>query len=77
MKKFLGFMEGLPIWAKIVFAIPFLDVVWVVYRLLKSIDKGNVLGIVLAIVLIVVGVPFLWLADILCIIFMKKVWWLD
>ena len=77
MKKFLGFMEELPIWAKIVFAIPFLDVVWVVYRLLKSIDKGNVLGIVLAIVLIVVGVPFLWLIDILCIVFMKKVWWLD
>ena len=77
MKKFLGFMEGLPIWAKIVLAIPFLDIVWVAYRLLKSIDKGNVLGIVLAIVLIVVGVPFLWLIDILCIIFMKKVWWLD
>lgn len=77
MKTFINWMEALPLWAKIIFAIPALDIVWVVYRLAKSIDKNNVLGIVLAVVLLVVGIPFLWLIDIITLLISNYVIWID
>lgn len=77
MKGFISTMDNLPLWAKILLAIPMLDIIWVVYRLLKSIDSNNTVGIVLAVVLIVVGIPFLWLIDIISLIVVNKVLWLD
>ena len=77
MKKFIEFMEKLPLWAKIVIALPFADIVWNVYRLFKSIRKKNVLGIVLAAVLLVIGAPFVWLVDIITIIINNYVLWID
>ena len=77
MKAFTDWMEALPLWAKIVFAIPMLDIVWVVYRLAKSVNKKNTLGIVLAVVLIVIGIPFLWLIDIITLLISNYVLWID
>ena len=77
MKGFISSMDKLPIWAKILLAIPMLDIIWVVYRLCKSIDSKNTLGIVLAIVLIVIGIPFLWLVDIISLIVLDKVIWIE
>ena len=77
MKSFISAMDGLPKVVKIILAIPFLDIIWVVYRLIRSLDSKNTLGIVLAIVLIIFGIPFLWLIDIICIIINNRVWWLD
>lgn len=77
MKGFISAMDNLPLWAKVLLAIPMLDIIWVVYRLIKSIDANNVVGIVLAVVLIVIGIPFLWLVDIISLIVAKKVLWLD
>jgi hypothetical protein len=70
-------MDKLPKIVKIILALPFLDIVWVVYRLIKSISKKNTLGIVLAILLLIFGIPFLWLIDIITIIISDKVLWLD
>ena len=69
--------DNLPKWAKIILALPFLDIVWVVYRLLRSVEKQNVLGIVLAVLLIFIGIPFLWLVDIITIILQDRVYWID
>ena len=77
MKSFISAMDGLPKVVKIILAIPFLDIIWAVYRLIRSLDNKNTLGIVLAIVLIIFGIPFLWLIDIICIIINDRVWWLD
>ena len=77
MKSFISAMDGLPKVVKIILAIPFLDIIWMVYRLIRSLDSKNTLGIVLAIVLIIFGIPFLWLIDIICIIINNRVWWLD
>ena len=77
MKSFISAMDNLPLWAKVLLAIPMLDIIWVVYRLMKSIDANNTLGIVLAIILIVLGIPFLWLIDIITLLVMKKVLWLE
>lgn len=77
MKGFISAMDNLPIWAKILLAIPMLDIVWVIYRLCKSIESKNTLGIVLAVILIVIGIPFLWLVDIISLILTEKVLWLE
>jgi hypothetical protein len=70
-------MDNLSQVVKILLALPFIDIIWVIYRLIKSIAKDDVLGLVLAIVAIIVGVPFLWVIDMICIAFMGHVWWLD
>lgn len=72
-KKF----DELPLVVKILLALPFLDIVWVVYRLIKSIEGKNTLGIVLAVVLLVFGIPFLWLVDIITLVLSNKVLWLE
>lgn len=77
MKDFISTMDGLSKLAKIVLAIPFLDIIWVIYRLIRSIDKNDTLGIILAVILIIIGIPFLWLIDIVCIIINDKIWWID
>ena len=69
--------DNLPKWAKFILAVPLLDIVWVVYRLLRSVEKQNVLGIVLAVLLIFIGIPFLWLVDIITIILQDRVYWID
>ena len=77
MQKFIDAMENLPVWLKIILALPALDIIWVVYRLVKSINKNNTLGIVLAVVLLIVGFPFLWLIDIITLLINNYVLWLD
>ena len=70
-------LDDLPLIAKVLLALPFLDIVWVAYRLIKSIEKKNNVGIVLAIILIIVGIPFLWIVDMITIITSNKVLWID
>lgn len=75
--KFCKAMDDLPLIVKIILALPFLDIVWNVYRLVKSISSSNLLGIILAVVLLIVGIPLVWLFDIIMIIIKGKIWWLD
>lgn len=77
MNSLVKSMDKLGLIWKLILALPVLDIVWVIYRLLRSIDKGSVLGIVLAIVLIVVGIPFLWLIDMITIILTRRVLWIN
>ena len=77
MKSFINGMDGLALWIKIILALPGLDIVWNVYRLVRSIDKGNVLGVVLGVILIIVGIPFMWLVDIISLVVANKVLWID
>lgn len=78
MEKFIKMMDDLPLIVKIILAIPMLDIIWNVYRLCRSIEKKNTVGIVLGIVIILF---FSWniiaLFDIVFIILKNTVWWLD
>ena len=67
-------MDNLPWIVKLILCIPALDIVWTVYRLLKSLVAGNVVAIVLSIVLFFCA-PFVWLIDFICVIVKKNVWW--
>ena len=77
MKSIIKTMDNLPKLIKLILAIPALDIIWVLYRLCRSLDKNNMVGVILCVVLIFVGIPFMWLIDILCIFFKDKVWWID
>ena len=74
MKDLIKAIDNLPFIVKLILCIPVLDIVWTVYRLLKSIDVQNTLGIVISILLFFCA-PFVWLIDLICIIVNKKVWW--
>lgn len=77
MNSLVRAMDKLNIVIKIILALPVLDIVWHFYRLLRSIDRGNVLGIILAVLLIVVGWAFFWIVDIISIILTNRVLWID
>ena len=74
MKAFIDAMDNLPWIVKLLLCIPALDIVWTVYRLIKSLDAKNTLGTVISIVLFFFS-PFVWLIDLICVILNKKVWW--
>jgi preprotein translocase subunit SecY len=47
-------------------------------RLFKSLEKGNMLGVVLAVVLLLTGgFVILWVADLICVILNRPIWWID
>ena len=77
MSKYIEFMDNLPLWAKIVLAIPFLDITWGLYRLFKSIGSKNVFGIVLAAVFIVFGTCIVAIFDIVMLAVNKQIWWIE
>ena len=75
LNELIKSFDNLPKIVKLILAIPALDIIWVIYRIIKSVRDNNTLGIVLGVVLLFVGVPFLWLIDIICIIMKDTVWW--
>ncbi len=74
MKDAIKAIDNLPFIVKLILCIPLLDIVWTVYRLLRSLDAQNTAGIVVSIILFFCA-PFVWLIDLICIIVNKKVWW--
>ena len=68
-------MDDLPQLVKILLAIPCLDIIWVVYRLIKSVSENDLIFIIIAALLIVVGLPWLWLVDIITLILTDNVIW--
>ncbi len=69
--------DGLPKVVKIILALPFLDVVWAVYRLVRSIAHNNTLGIVLGILMLFLCPTILWILDIITLVLSNKVLWID
>ena len=74
MKQLVEALDNLPFIVKIILCIPVLDIVWTVYRLLRSITAKNMVGIVISIILFFCA-PFVWLIDLICVILKGKVWW--
>ena len=77
MGEFINAIDGLPKLVKVLLAIPFLDIIWVIYRLCKSIDKKNTLGIVLGILMLFFCPAIVWVVDIITLLVMGKVIWID
>ena len=77
MKDIIKAFDGLPKIVKVILALPVLDIVWACYRLIRSIDHKNTLGIVLGILMLFICPAILWILDIITILLMNKVLWLD
>ena len=76
MDEYIKTFDELPIWAKILLALPVVDIVWGIYRLFKSIKNQHTLGIVLAIVLILFA-SFWFIVDIISLAIQGKIIWFD
>lgn len=74
MKDYIKWMDGNSKLIKVILALPVINILWWVYRLFRSINDNNVVGIILAIVLLFVF-PFLAIIDIVTLIFLDKIIW--
>ncbi len=77
MKDLVKALEGLPYIVRVL-----LTIFWGIYgnllRLFKSLAKSNILGIVLAVILLICGGFFiLWIIDVVCVLLGKTIWWID
>jgi len=75
LQELVKSFDNLPQIVKIILALPGIDIIWVIYRIVKSASENNMLGIILGVVILFVGVPFLWIIDLICIIMKNTVWW--
>ena len=77
MKDLVKALEGLPWIVKVLLTI-FVGIYGNLLRLFKSLAKGNVVGIVLAVILLLTGGFFiLWLIDVVMVLLGKDIWWID
>lgn len=67
MKGFVKWMDDAPLWLKIIFALPVLDTVWAVYRIIKGIAYKKVSLIIVGILWILLGWAIFWIIDLISI----------
>ncbi|MDE6407827.1 MAG: hypothetical protein K2K50_04405 [Anaeroplasmataceae bacterium] len=77
MKNLIKAFDDLPLIIKVILCIPMLDIVWSIYKIARSADKSNLLGIILGILTIIPGAFFIWIIDLVTVLLNNKVWWLD
>ncbi len=77
MKDLVKTLEGLPYIVRVL-----LTVLWGAYanvlRLFKSLAANNIIGVILAAVLLICGgFIVLWIIDVVMVILNKNIWWID
>ena len=77
MKDLIKTIEGLPKIVKIILAIPALDVVWAVYRIIKGIAYKNYVTLIAGILWIFPGIFLGWILDIVAILLKGNVFFSD
>ena len=75
MKGMVKWFENAPIWLKIIFALPGLDLIWAIFRIVKGAAYGKIGLIVIGILWIILGWAILWIIDIVSIIIKKHPIW--
>lgn len=77
MKDFVKTLDDLPRIVKFILVL-IGDLFANVYRLCRLIAKNNVLGIILAVLLLLTGgFLILWIIDLVMIVVKGTVWWID
>lgn len=61
---YVEFMDGLSPIVKIIFALPGLDILWAIYRLVKGVERKNATLVVAGIIWIFAGWAILWIIDL-------------
>lgn len=77
MKSLVKTLEGLP-WLIRVLLTLFLGIYSNLLRLFRSLAAENIIGIILAILLLCSGgFVILWVIDLIMVVLGKKIWWID
>ena len=71
MKGMVKWFEDAPVWLKVIFALPGLDIIWAIFRIVKGAVKKDVTLILIGVLWIVLGWALLWVVDIVSIILKK------
>ena len=71
MKGMVKWFEDAPIWLKIIFALPGLDIIWAIFRIVKGAATGKIGLVLIGILWILLGWAILWVIDIVSIIVKK------
>ena len=69
---FVKWMDNLPLWVKIIFALPVLDIVWAIYRIVKGAVKGQTSVLLGGILWLLLGWAIFWIIDIVSICLQKR-----
>lgn len=72
MRAFINSVDSLPILLKVILAIPALDIIWNIYRIVCAIEEKSFWGLVVAVILCFV--PITWIIDIVFILMKGNVW---
>ena len=71
MKDLINSFDKLPQILKIIFALPGLDIIWAVYRIIKGIAYKNNATLIAGLVWLFVGTFITWLLDLIWLILGK------
>lgn len=66
--NFVKAMDNLPFILKLILALPGLDIVWGIYRLVKGIAKKNLFLTIVGILWIIPGAVICWVVDLITVI---------
>jgi hypothetical protein len=72
MKDFIKAMDDLPLILKIILALPALDIVWGIYRIVKGVAYKNVVTLIFGILWIIPGSVICWILDIVTLLLNNK-----
>lgn len=68
MKDLVSALDNLPKIVKIILALPGLDIVWAIYRIVKGIAYKNNVTLIAGIVWLFVGWAITWILDIVTLV---------
>lgn len=66
MKEFINSLDSMPLLVKIILAIPALDIIWGIYRIVSAVYKKDTPALIVSIILLFI--PITWIFDIVMIL---------
>ena len=72
MKDFIKAMDDLPLILKIILALPALDIIWGIYRIVKGVAYKNVVTLIFGILWVIPGSVICWILDIVTLLLTNK-----
>ena len=67
----IKWFEKAPLWLKVIFALPGLDIIWAIFRIFKGAVKKDFGLVLVGILWIVLGWAILWVIDLVSILIKK------
>ncbi|MBE5740961.1 MAG: hypothetical protein E7351_00280 [Clostridiales bacterium] len=71
MKGMVKWFENAPLWLKVIFALPGLDIIWAIFRIVKGAAYGKTGLVLVGILWLLLGWAILWIIDIVSILIKK------